>query len=55
VRQHAVLQKIHDSRIGVEYRQSIRIGHGDRPEIEAFGDEVMTVQEGSLPVPVAGL
>jgi len=54
-RQHAVLQKIHDARIGVEYRQSIRIGHGDRPEVEPLGEEIMTVQDGSLPVPVAGL
>ena len=54
-RQHAVLQKIHHARIGVQYRQSVRIGHGDRPEIEPFGDEVVTVQDGSLPVPVTGL
>jgi hypothetical protein len=37
--QHAVLKKIHGQRVGVQYRQSIRIGHG----------------EGSLPLPVTGL
>ena len=54
-RQHAMLKKIHHARIGVQYRQSIRIGHGDGPQVEPFGDEVVTVQDGSLPVPVAGL
>jgi hypothetical protein len=53
--QHAVLQKIHDARIGVEYRQSIRIGDGDRPQIEPFSNEVVTLQDGSLPLPGAGL
>jgi len=53
--QHAVLQKIHHARIGVQYRQSIRVGHGDRPEVETVGKEVVTLQDGSLPVPVAGL
>ena len=51
----AGLKKIHDARIGVEYRQSICIGHGDGMELEAFGDEVGAVQERSLPAPVAGL
>jgi hypothetical protein len=55
LRQHAVLEKIHDPRIGVEYRQSIRVRHGDGPQVEPFGDDVMAVQDGSLPVAVAGL
>jgi hypothetical protein len=54
-RQHAVLQKIHDARIGVEYRQSIRVRPGDGTEIEPLGEEVMRVQEGSLPLPGPGL
>jgi hypothetical protein len=53
--QHAVLQKIHHARIGVEYRQSIRVGHGDRAEVEPFCDEAVALQDGSLPVPVTGL
>jgi hypothetical protein len=39
----------------VEYRQSIRIGHGNRPEVETFSNEVVTLQDGSLPLPGAGL
>jgi len=54
-RQHAMLEKIHDPRIGVEYRQSIRVRHGDGPQVEPFSDDVMAVQDGSLPVAVAGL
>jgi hypothetical protein len=50
-----VLEKIHDPRIGVEYRQSIRVRHGDGPQVEPFSDDVMAVQDGSLPVAVAGL
>ena len=50
-----MLEKIHHARIGVKYRQSIRVSHGDRLQVEAFGDETMTVQDGSLPVPVASL
>ncbi|MBI2740621.1 MAG: hypothetical protein HYX38_29255 [Rhodospirillales bacterium] len=50
-----MLKKIHDARIGVQYRQSVRIGHGDGVQIKPFREEVMTVQDGSLPVPVAGL
>jgi hypothetical protein len=53
--EHAVLQKIHHARIAVEYRQSVCIRHGDGPKLEALGDEVMTLQDGSLPVPLAGL
>ena len=50
-----MLQKIHDARIGVQNRQSVRIGHGNGAELEPFGEDVMTVQDGSLPVPVAAL
>jgi hypothetical protein len=50
-----VLQKIHHARIGVEYRQSVRVRPGDGPQVEPLGDEVMTVQEGSLPLPGTGL
>jgi hypothetical protein len=54
-RQHAVLEKIHHPRIGVQNGQPIGVGHGDRVETKPFGDEVVTVQDESLPVPVAGL
>jgi hypothetical protein len=50
-----MLQKIHDTRIGVQYRQSVRVGHSDGPQIQPFGEEAVTVQDGSLPVPVARL
>jgi hypothetical protein len=50
-----MLQKIHDARIGVEYRQSVRVRPGDGPQVEPLGNEMMTVQEGSLPLPGTGL
>jgi hypothetical protein len=46
---------IHHARIAVEYRQSIRVRHGYGSQVEVLGDEVMTLQDGSLPVPMAGL
>jgi hypothetical protein len=54
-RQHAVLEKIHHPRIGVQNGQPLGVGHGDRIELKPLGDEVVTVQDESLPVPVAGL
>jgi len=53
--QHAMLQKIHHARIGVEYRQSVHVGPGDGPKFQPLGEKVMTVQEGSLPLPGTGL
>jgi hypothetical protein len=54
-RQHAVLEKIHHPRIGMQNGQPVGVGHCDRIEMKPFGDEVVTVQDESLPVPVAGL
>jgi hypothetical protein len=50
-----VLEKIHHPRIGMQNRQQIGVRAGDRLENKALGDEAVTVQEESLPVPVAGL
>ena len=50
-----MLEKIHHPRIGVQNGQPFGVGHGDRIELKPLGDEVMTVQDESLPVPVAGL
>jgi hypothetical protein len=54
-RQNAVLEKIHHPRIGMQNGQPVGVGHCDRIEMKPFGDEVVTVQDESLPVPVAGL
>jgi len=54
-RQHAILEKIHHPRIGMQNGQLFGVGHGDRIELKPLGDEVVTVQDESLPVPVAGL
>ena len=35
--------------------QPLGVGHGDPMEIKPFGDEAVTVQDDSLPLPVAGL
>jgi hypothetical protein len=54
-RQHAMPEKIHHSRIGMQNGQPFGIGHSDRMEIKPLGQEMVTVQDESLPVPVAGL
>jgi hypothetical protein len=50
-----VLEKIHHPRIGMQNGQPVGVGHCDRIEMKPLGDEVVTVQDESLPVPVAGL
>lgn len=50
-----MLEKIHHSRIGMQNGQPLGIGHSDRMEIKPLGQQMVTVQDESLPVPVAGL
>lgn len=56
---HAMPQKIHDARIGVEYRQSVcvRRDDGRRPSrlVTMILRSQMAVKDESLPLPVVGL
>ena len=54
-RQNAVLEKIHHPRVGMQNGQPVGVGHGDGIEMKPLGDEVVAVQDESLPLPVAGL
>ncbi len=50
-----MLEKLHHPRIGMQNGQPLGVGHCDRIEMKPFGDEAVTVQDESLPVPAAGL
>jgi len=54
-RQGAVLQKTHHPRIGMQNGEPVGVGPGDRPQVESLGDDMVTVQDESLPVPPANL
>jgi len=50
-----VLQKTHHPRIGMQNGEPVGVGPGDRPQVESLGDDMVTVQDESLPVPPANL
>lgn len=50
-----MLEKIHHPRIGMQNGQPLGVRQSDRPKFKPFGEEMVTVQDESLPVPVAGL
>ena len=50
-----MLKKTHHPRIGMQNGQAFGIRQSDRIEYKPLCEEMMTVQDESLPLPVAGL